>query len=257
VAGVSALYRSKIFVIFLAPSYRGEWMKRILIVGATSAIAEATARKFAARGDVLFLAARNREALAAIANDLRLRGATFVGTSIFDALDLSAFLSFVTTALTELGGLDEALIAHGTLSDQSACETSVDVLQKEIAINAISVMAICLLLARIFSSQGRGVIAAISSVAGDRGRESNYIYGAAKAALGTFLSGLRQELHRKGIRVVTIKPGSVATPMTAGFKKGDFMRQRRAYRKRRTWCVPWIGALRSSIRHGSGDQLWL
>jgi decaprenylphospho-beta-D-erythro-pentofuranosid-2-ulose 2-reductase len=195
-------------------------MKRILILGATSAIAEATARKFAARGDALFLAARNEHALAAIAGDLRLRGATFVGSGPFDALNSSGFSPLVTTALKELGGLDEVLIAHGTLSNQSACEASVDVLQDEFVINAVSVMAMSQILACILSSQRRGVIAVISSVAGDRGRQSNYIYGAAKAALGTYLSGLRQQLYRKGVSVVTIKPGFVKTPMTAEFRKG-------------------------------------
>jgi hypothetical protein len=202
----------------LAPRERS--VKRILIVGATSAIAEATAREFAARGDSLFLAARNLAALQAIAEDLRLRGAAAVGTADFNAQQMQGFASLIEAAAAHLGGLDQALIAHGSLSDQGACEASTQLLRDEFTTNALSVMALSLLLARHFGAQGHGLIAAISSVAGERGRQSNYVYGAAKATVSTFLSGLRQQLHARGIRVVTIKPGFVSTPMTAAFKKG-------------------------------------
>jgi decaprenylphospho-beta-D-erythro-pentofuranosid-2-ulose 2-reductase len=195
-------------------------MKRILIVGATAAIAEATARRFATRGDALFLAGRNVSALQAIADDLKLRGAAAVTTAAFDAREPETFPAMLATAVQRLGGLDMALIAHGTLSHQPSSETSWDALREEFTVNALSVMAMCLLLARYFTPQGHGVIAAISSVAGDRGRKSNYTYGASKAAVNTFLSGLRQQLYASGVRVVTIKPGFVDTPMTAAYKKG-------------------------------------
>jgi short-subunit dehydrogenase len=195
-------------------------MKRILILGATSAIAEAAAREWAARGDALFLVARNAPALQAIAADLRLRGAAVLDTAVFDARDLDAFAPLIEAAAASLGALDLALIAHGVLPDQRECETRLDLLRENFDANALSVIAACLALARHFSAQGGGVIAAISSVAGDRGRASNYLYGAAKAAVSTCLSGLRQELFAKGVRVVTVKPGFVATPMTAAFKKG-------------------------------------
>jgi short-subunit dehydrogenase len=195
-------------------------MKRILIVGATSAIAEATAREFAARGEALFLVARNAAALRAIADDLALRGAASVGIGVFEARELEGLPSLIDAAVQHLNGLDQALIAHGTLSDQGACEASMELLREEFMTNALSVMVLSLLLARYFIAQGHGVIAAISSVAGERGRQSNYLYGAAKAAVSTFLSGLRQQLYPKGVWVVTIKPGFVATPMTAAFKKG-------------------------------------
>lgn len=195
-------------------------MQRILIVGATSAIAEATARQFAARGDSLFLAARNAAALRALADDLRLRGATIAGTTVMDARDPAALPAVVDTAVENLSGLDQALIAHGTLSNQTECETSVQSLQEEFAVNALSVMALCLRLSSHFAAQRSGVIAVISSVAGDRGRQSNYVYGAAKASVSAFLSGLGQKLNRSGVKVVIIKPGFVSTPMTAAFKKG-------------------------------------
>ena len=189
-------------------------MQRILIVG------EATARLFAARGDALMLAGRSGPRLQAIAEDLVVRGAKQADTFIFDARAYERIPALLQAATERLGGLDAALIAHGTLSDQIACQRSVERLREEFDVNALSVMALCTDLASQLESQGRGVIAVISSVAGDRGRRSNYVYGSAKAAVTAFTSGLRQRLYSKGVRVVTIKPGFVDTPMTAAFKKG-------------------------------------
>ena len=195
-------------------------MRRILIVGATSAIAEATARLFASRGDALMLTGRSPSRLQAIADDLKVRGAARAETFVLDARAFDRFPALLQAATERLGGLDAALIAHGTLSDQGACQRSVEQLREEFEVNALSVMALCTHLANLLETQGRGVIAVISSVAGDRGRQSNYVYGSAKAAVTAFTSGLRQRLYPKGIRVVTIKPGVVSTPMTAAFKKG-------------------------------------
>jgi short-subunit dehydrogenase len=195
-------------------------MQRILIVGATSAIAEAAARLFAARGDALFLAGRDSSRLQAIAADLKVRGASRAEIGEFDARAYDGSSALVQAATQRLGGLDAALIAHGTLSDQNECQRSIERLREEFDVNALSVMALCTVLANQFEAEGRGVIAVISSVAGDRGRQSNYVYGTAKAAVTAFTSGLRQRLYPKGVRVVTIKPGFVSTPMTAAFKKG-------------------------------------
>jgi decaprenylphospho-beta-D-erythro-pentofuranosid-2-ulose 2-reductase len=195
-------------------------MQRVLIVGATSAIAEATARLFAQRGDTLFLAARNLQRMLATAEDLRLRGAAAVHTHVFDAQDLAACEPLIEAAEAQMGTIDVSLIAHGTLSVQSACQTSTQLLQQEFVVNALSFMALATLLANKMEARGSGVIALISSVAGDRGRQSNYAYGSAKAAVSAFASGMRQRLFAKGVRVVTIKPGFVDTPMTAAFKKG-------------------------------------
>jgi short-subunit dehydrogenase len=195
-------------------------MQKILIVGATSAIAEASARVLAARGDALFLAGRDALRLQAIAADLKVRGAGLTDTHVFDARAVDRFQDLLEAATQRLGGLDAALIAYGTLSDQAACQRSTDLLREEFDVNALSVMALCTHLANRFETQGHGTIAVISSVAGDRGRQSNYVYGSAKAAVTAFTSGLRQRLYPKGVRVVTIKPGFVSTPMTAAFKKG-------------------------------------
>ena len=195
-------------------------MRKILIVGAASAIAEATARVFAARGDALFLVGRNAEALAAIASDLKVRGATKVDVETMDANDFGAHEPMLSRAVQMLGGLDTVLIAHGTLSDQEACEHSAELTLRELNTNAMSVAALLTHVATRFEVQKFGAIAVISSVAGDRGRQSNYVYGSAKALVTAFTSGLRQRLYKSGVAVITIKPGFVDTPMTAAFPKG-------------------------------------
>ena len=194
-------------------------MRNILIVGATSAIAEATARLFAADGDRLCLAGRSAERLAAIAEDLRVRGAAQVDTVPLDANDFARHDFVITRAAEAMGGLDTVLIAHGTLPDQKACQASVAATLDAFTTNALSVIALLTLIANRFEQQGTGTIAVISSVAGERGRQSNYVYGTAKGAVSIFTQGLRNRLARTGVKVVTIKPGFVDTPMTAAFRK--------------------------------------
>jgi short-subunit dehydrogenase len=195
-------------------------MLKVLIIGATSAIAEATARCYAARGARIFLVARASTRLTDIAEDLRIRGAVAVDHAVLDVNDLHAHASVIEQAWQQLCGVDVVLIAHGTLPDQSACESSVEMALAEFATNGTSTIALLTALAPRMEIQGAGVMAVISSVAGDRGRQSNYLYGAAKAAVSTFASGLRQRLAKAGVSVVTIKPGFVDTPMTRNFRKG-------------------------------------
>ena len=195
-------------------------MRKALIVGATSAIAEATARLFAAEGDRICLVGRNETRLAAIGGDLRFRGAAQVETLRLDANDFERHEAVIAGAAEVMGGLDTVLIAHGTLPNQKFCQTSVDATMDEISTNALSVIALLTLIANRFEQQGFGTIAVISSVAGDRGRQSNYIYGAAKGAVSIFTQGLRNRLDRAGVKVITIKLGFVDTPMTLAFKKG-------------------------------------
>jgi short-subunit dehydrogenase len=191
-------------------------MRKILIIGATSAIAEAAARIFATRGDALFLVARNAEHLRAVVADLNIRGAARADSATLDVTDFAAHEAVIEKAEGDLGGIDIALIAHGTLSDQAQCEQSVDMMRREFDINALSTLALLTALASRMEARRSGTLAVISSVAGDRGRQSNYVYGAAKAAVSTFLGGLRQRLAKSGVTVLTIKPGFVDTPMTAG-----------------------------------------
>ena len=195
-------------------------MQKILIIGANSAIAEACAKRFAAQGHSLYLLARNSARLESLAQDLRVRGAAAVHCATFEANALETHQALLEQVKAELNGLDRVLIAHGTLSDQQACEQSVDLTLQELQTNALSVIALLTLLANHFEQQRHGSIAVIGSVAGDRGRQSNYIYGTAKGALSTFLQGVRNRLQKSGVQVLTIKPGFVDTPMTASFPKG-------------------------------------
>lgn len=198
-------------------------MKGILVIGATSAIAEHCARLWAAQGAKLFLVGRNAERLAMIADDLRVRGqarGVQVATFVMDATDTAGHAAMLDVALGYLGTLDAALIAHGTLPDQKACEASADMTLAQISGNGLSVIALAARLANVFEQQRGGCLAAIGSVAGDRGRQSNYTYGAAKALVDRFFEGLRNRLAPKGVSVLLIKPGFVDTPMTAAFDKG-------------------------------------
>ena len=193
---------------------------RVAIIGATSALAHETAKCFAKDGAELFLVARNAEKLQTIAADLKVRGALRVETYVLDLNDLDRHEDMLNTALQTFQGLDRLLIAHGTLGNQRKCELSVAETLKEINTNLISVISLLTLSANYFEQQKRGCIAVISSVAGDRGRSSNYVYGTTKGALTVFLQGLRNRLSKSHVSVVTIKPGTVDTPMTAGLKKG-------------------------------------
>ncbi len=195
-------------------------MKKILIVGATSAIAEATARRYAREGASLYLLARNAERLDSLARDLRIRGAGSVGHAGFEAGELGAHEARIEQAILQMDGIDIALIAHGTLGDQKACEKNVALTLRELNTNLVSTVSLLTHLANRFEAQGHGSIAVIGSVAGERGRQSNYVYGTAKGALSIFLQGLRNRMHKKGVHVLTIKPGFVDTPMTAAFNKG-------------------------------------
>jgi len=200
-------------------------MRRILIVGATSAIAEATARRFAQAGDQLFLAARDPAKLDIVAEDLLARGAAQAERFELDVLDYARHPVLLEQALARLGGLDLLLIAHGTLPNQAACQAAFETARREFEVNALSVISLLTLAANHFEQQGSGTIAVISSVAGERGRQGNYLYGAAKGAVSLFLQGLRNRLAGKGVQVVTILPGFVDTPMTEAFSKGPLWAQ--------------------------------
>ena len=190
-------------------------MKRILVIGATSAIAQACIRLWAAEGAGFFLVARDAEKLAALADDLRARGST-VDTFQMDANDTTAHAAMIEQVFQAGQGLDIALIAHGTLPGQSACERDAALTLREFSTNGLSVIALLTELANRFEQQRGGALAAITSVAGERGRPSNYVYGSAKAAVSVFCEGLRARLFKAGVSLTDIRPGFVATPMTRG-----------------------------------------
>lgn len=193
---------------------------RILILGATSALAHETAKYFARDGADLVLVARSAEKLEAVRGDLQVRGAKQIELIQMDLADLTSHQGVIDASLKPFSGLDMVLIAYGTLGDQKHDELDAVATLQEFTTNATSVISLLTLLGNYFAQQKRGCIAVISSVAGDRGRQSNYIYGAAKAAVTAFLSGLRNRLAQSGVAVVTIKPGTVDTPMTAHVRKG-------------------------------------
>lgn len=193
--------------------------QRVLVAGATSAIAREAARCWAAEGALIFLAGRDLARLSAVADDLRVRGAAKVVTFAIDLTDLSRLPGMLDLAEEELCGIDVLLVAHGLFPDQGGCEASVEETLRAIDVNYTSAAALLTSAANRMERGGAGTIVVISSVAGDRGRASNYVYGSAKAGLTAFLSGLRARLARSGVRVVTIKPGFVDSPMTAHLPK--------------------------------------
>jgi short-subunit dehydrogenase len=189
-------------------------IRNILIFGATSGIAESVARIYASKGARLFLVARNAQKLDSVAKDLTVRGAADVGVFVMDANDTGRIVEMVETAWRRLERIDLALVAHGSLPNQERSQADVYYAMQEFQTNAGSFIACLTALAEGFERQANGTIAVIGSVAGDRGRSSNYLYGAAKAAVDAFASGLRARMFKVGVRVLTVKPGFVDTPMT-------------------------------------------
>lgn len=192
---------------------------KILILGATSAIAFETAKLFAKDGISFYLCARDENKLKRLSNDLIVRGAKEVVYSSFDALDDKSIINAIDNCLSKFPDLDGLFIAHGMLPDQKLCERDINEMRKVIDINFTSAAIALTYIAPHFEKRRQGVIAVISSPAGDRGRKSNYVYGSAKGALTVFLAGLRHRLSDANVHVLTIKPGFVDTPMTANFKK--------------------------------------
>lgn len=195
-------------------------MRRILILGATSAIASETAKRFAEEGDRFFLVGRDSARLEIVSADLKTRGADGVFSESCNLDENAAHEGLFERARGALGEIDLLLVAYGTLPHQRQCEEKVDEALKALHTNFISVVSVLTIAARYFETRRNGQIAVISSVAGLRGRQSNYVYGAAKGALSIFLAGLRNRLMPAGVQVLTVLPGFVDTPMTAGFKKG-------------------------------------
>ncbi len=189
-----------------------------LILGATSGIARALAGVLAQRGRRLILAARDEEELERIAADLRLRHEADVATERFDALDFNSHEAFIERCIAqaEPGGLDAVVLCYGYMPPPDKVPDE-EQIQRTFEVNCISAATVLERIATHMSERGRGLIAGISSVAGDRGRQSNYIYGASKAAMSAYLQGLRNRLYRSGVHVLTIKPGIVHTPMTEGW----------------------------------------
>jgi len=195
-------------------------MKNIIIIGATSAMAQEAARCFAKDGDNLYLIGRNPEKMSDLVADLRGRSTGNVTGVQTDLMDTDKHEELINAAYNELNTVDAVLLAHGTLGDQQECEQNYKAAQRELISNFASNVSLITPIANKMEEAGAGTIAVITSVAGDRGRKGNYIYGCAKGATSLFLQGLRNRLADKGVAVVDIRPGFVDTPMTADMPKG-------------------------------------
>jgi len=195
--------------------------KKILVLGATSGIAEATCRIWARQGARLFLVARNAEKLAAVAADLKTRGASYVDTAVVDLDDTNQHPALLAHAVNSLTGMDVAYLTYGVLGEQPKAEQDFAHAAQILHTNLVAPVSLLTWLANYCVQRHAGVLAVISSVAGDRGRKSNYLYGSSKAGLSAFLGGLRNRVDREGVTVLTIKPGPVKTAMTAGMKGSE------------------------------------
>jgi decaprenylphospho-beta-D-erythro-pentofuranosid-2-ulose 2-reductase len=191
-------------------------MKKVIVLGATSGIALEVQRQLAHRACELLLVARSPERLAALQSDLLVRGAPRVSTYSADLSVVAQHEAVMEFARERLPDFDTVLLAYGSMRNPKDSESFISVLSQELQVDFVSAAAILTLFAAELERRRTGCIAAITSVAGDRGRRSNYVYGSAKGGLSLFLQGLRARLYASGVRVITIKPGPVQTPMTDG-----------------------------------------
>lgn len=193
-----------------------------VIFGATSAVGQALSKIHAEKGGALILIGRNEERLNTIAVDLRTRGASAVDCLVSDLDDYSHHESLMKQIDEISQDVEKYYFFYGTLPDQKACEESWEETQKALTTNFLSAASLLTLIANKVEKErviNRGIVV-VTSVAGDRGRQSNYIYGAAKGGLTLFLQGLRNRLHKSGCAVTTVKPGFIDTPMTSDIEKG-------------------------------------
>lgn len=193
---------------------------RVLVLGATSGIAIGVMRLMASQGTHFFLVARDEEKLSAVASDLRVRGAGSVMARIANLDEMQFHPTVLEEAAAVLGTIEMALIAHGILGDQDEAQSSYFQAEIIFRTNLLSPVSLITWLANYFEATRQGTLAVISSVAGDRGRKSNYVYGASKGGLNVFLDGVRNRIDRSGVQVLTIRPGFVSTPMTAHVRQG-------------------------------------
>lgn len=186
-------------------------MPTLLVLGATSDMAVALARKFAANGYDIQLAARNAARLRPLQSDLTIRYRIACSIHDFDAAKPASHTTFLSSLPARP---DTTICVFGYLGDQELAESDWSECEKILMANYVGAVSILNLIANEYAAQGKGLIAGISSVAGERGRQSNYFYGSAKAGFTAYLSGLRNRLFHKGVHVLTVQPGFVDTKMT-------------------------------------------
>jgi len=195
-------------------------MKHIVIAGATSAISQAVSKQLISDDVCFHLVGRDMDKLEIVSNDLISRGC---GKALCYSLDFNDFTehqSLIEKIKIEADKIDILFVCYGIMHSQDECEENVNKALEQVTSNYTSAVSLLVLFTQVMYSQGEGTIAVVSSVAGDRGRKSNFIYGSAKGGLSTFLEGLRYKLYDAGINVLTVKPGFVDSPMTTDMKKG-------------------------------------
>jgi decaprenylphospho-beta-D-erythro-pentofuranosid-2-ulose 2-reductase len=200
------------------PALAANEPKRILVLGATSGIAEACIRLWAARGDSLYLVGRNAEKLSVVVADACTRGASHMDSAVVNLDQTAVHPEILAHAINSLGGLDIAFLALGVLGEQHEAETNFVSADQILHTNFTAPVSLLTWLANYTAQRHAGTLAVLSSVAGERGRKSNYVYGSSKAGLTAFVDGLRNRIDREGVRVMTIKPGPVKTAMTEKMK---------------------------------------
>ena len=212
----------------------------ILVIGATSAIARSVSRLYAVKNAKLFLLARDEERLRESAADLELRGASSVKALNYNAENTEKHSAIVEAAVEYLGSIDIVLICHGNLPNQEECQADYEKAENAIRVNGLSVISLCTEIVNRLRKQKKGTLAVITSVAGERGRQPNFVYGAAKSMVSTYLQGLRGSLVTDNVHIVDVRPGLVDSPMTAHLRKGPL------------WSSP--ESIASSIIKGIGKK---
>lgn len=192
----------------------------VLILGATSRIAQRLAHRYARAGEAVFIAARDADEAERIAADVRVRHGATTASAAFDALDFDAHPAFLDGVDAAVGPVTVAVLAFGFMGDQHAAQADFAQARRIIDVNYTGAVSICEALAAGMVERGAGSIIGLASVAGDRGRQSNYLYGSAKGAFALYLQGLRNRLFKANVNVLTVKLGFVDTRMTFGMQTG-------------------------------------
>ena len=194
----------------------------VLVFGATSAIAMATIEELAKsmKAKKFILMARNQDKLSDLASNMEIKLDCTVETIYMEATHTQDMVERVTKVLENHNDIELTLVCHGTLTDQKLCQENIKIMEESLQINALSFAILLQIITRYFERAKKGCICIIGSVAGDRGRASNYYYGASKAFVERLTQGIRAQLFGLGVQVLLVKPGFVDTPMTQSFKKG-------------------------------------
>lgn len=201
-----------------APAGRPSTTRTVLVLGATSPIARAIAREYARGGARVALGARDQDEAGRLAADLRVRFGVASQAYPFDARRFGEHPDFVRRVIADNGPIDVAVVAFGDLGDRRRSIEDFEAARAVLETNYVGTASVCEALARDMGRQGHGTIVGIGSVAGDRGRYSNYFYGSAKGGMALYLQGLRARMYHEGVHVMTVKPGFVDTPMTWGLR---------------------------------------